>query len=229
MINIRRSSERGKTEIDWLLSYHTFSFGDYYDPGNVRFRSLRVINEDFIQPAQGFGTHPHNDMEILTYVVKGELSHKDSMGNIGVIRPGEVQVMSAGSGITHSEFNASKTEMVHLLQIWVMPREKGITPRYETLVPELNGNSVLIASPDGRNGSRKIYQDVSLYIYDVKANNSFKHELAPARFSWTQLISGNLKIQDQILDPGDAASSNNESVLNFTAEKDCKFLFFDLG
>src|SRR5262245_48898036 len=198
MITIRRSGERGHFDHGWLDTYHTFSFADYHDPRFMGFRSLRVINEDRVAPGRGFGQHPHRDMEILTYVLSGELEHRDSIGNQGVIRPGEVQYMAAGTGIEHSEFNPSKTEPVHLMQIWIVPDHKGVTPQYEQRpFPKLTqaGELTLLASPDGRRDSIKINQDAALYAATLRAGQTVRHDLATGRAAWIQVLRGALELE----------------------------------
>src|SRR5574337_1112052 len=182
MVKVRRSAERGHFEHGWLYTHHTFSFADYYDPRHMGFRSLRVLNEDRVRPGQGFPTHAHRDMEIISYVLEGALEHRDSMGNGSVIRPGEVQHMSAGTGVTHSEYNASASESVHFLQIWILPDRKGVTPSFEQkAIPadEIRGKLRLVASPDGRNGSVKIHQDASLYVAVLGPGQEAAHPLRP--------------------------------------------------
>ena len=194
-LSIRRAGERGRADHGWLLSYHTFSFADYYDPAHMGFRSLRVINEDRVQPGKGFGTHSHRDMEIISYVLEGELQHKDSMGTSSIIRPGEVQRMSAGSGVTHSEFNASRSELVHFLQIWIVPDARGLPPSYEqksfSLV-ERRGKLRVVASPDGRDGSVSIHSDVVLYAGLFDAGERAALPLGKDRLGWVQVAAQNI-------------------------------------
>src|SRR5690242_2419648 len=186
MMNIRRANERGHAEHGWLDSYHTFSFANYHEPNWMGFRSLRVINDDLVMPGMGFGTHPHHDMEIITYILSGALEHKDSMGNGRVIRPGEVQYMSAGTGVTHSEFNPAKDEAVHLLQIWIQPDEKGVTPRYgeRSLKDAPNGVLRLVTSKTGRDGSIAIHQDADLWLGKLEPRDQVMHGLAGGRHAW---------------------------------------------
>lgn len=237
MITIRPASQRGHADHGWLNAYHTFSFANYYDPRNMGFRALRVINEDRVAPGQGFGTHPHNDMEIITYVLEGALEHKDSMGNHGVIRPGEVQHMSAGSGVRHSEFNHSKSEPVHLLQIWLLPDSDGIAPQYQQRefgATERNGKLLQVAKSDAsKNGDAsalKIHADVSLYASALRPNETVKYELDPKRHAWLQVARGGLKLNGLELKQGDGAAISKETALEITGtEKDSEFLLFDLA
>jgi redox-sensitive bicupin YhaK (pirin superfamily) len=232
MMDIRRSQERGHADHGWLDSHFTFSFADYYDPKFVQFRTLRVINEDRVAPQGGFPTHPHRDMEIVTYVLEGGLEHRDSMGNGSVIRPGEVQRMSAGTGVTHSEFNASKTEPVHLLQIWMLPKRKGIKPGYEQKTfseAEKRGRLRLMASPDGREGSVTIHQDNELYAAVLGAGESARHELKPDRHAWVQVARGRVRLNGQELEAGDGAALSREEVVELTGVEKAEVLLFDLA
>jgi len=231
MIQIRRSEERGHAEHGWLRSRHTFSFADYYDPKNMGFSVLRVINEDKIAGGTGFGTHPHRDMEIITYVIEGALEHKDSMGNTAVIRPGEVQTMSAGTGITHSEFNHFKNQQCHLLQIWILPRKMNIVPSYgqksfEQKISEKN--LALVVSADARDGSIAINQDVDIFVGKFKTPTKMDFEIKPKRNVWIQLIAGELQVNSETLRAGDAVASSQEKLLKLDAQKDSHFLLFDL-
>lgn len=232
MINIRRSGERGHANHGWLDTYHSFSFADYYDPKHMGFRALRVINEDFIEPAQGFPTHGHRDMEIVTYVIEGELSHRDSMGNGETIRPHEVQRMTAGTGVLHSEYS-SPTDKTHMLQIWLLPEKKNLQPSYEQTYfapEEKQGKLRLVASRGGDDGSVHINQDVRLYASLLSAGDEVKHELAEGRYAWVQLISGELAINGETLTPGDGAAVSEETLLKFKANADgTEFLLFDLN
>jgi quercetin 2,3-dioxygenase len=232
MIRIRRSGERGHANHGWLDTYHSFSFADYYDPQHMGFRSLRVINEDFIEPAQGFPTHGHRDMEIVTYVIEGELSHRDSMGNGETIRPHEVQRMTAGTGVLHSEYS-SPTDKTHMLQIWLLPEKKNLQPSYEQTYfapEEKQGKLRLVASRGGDDGSVHINQDVRLYASILAAGEAVKHELAEGRYAWVQLISGELEINGETLKPGDGAAISEETLLKFKANADgTEFLLFDLN
>lgn len=232
MLTTRGASERGHFDHGWLRTYHTFSFSEYFDPAYMGFRTLRVINEDWVLPKKGFGTHPHKDMEILTYVVSGALEHRDSMGNGSVIRPGEVQRMSAGTGVTHSEFNPSVSEEVHLLQIWILPLEKNLKPSYEqTLfsVEDRRDRLRLIASRDGRSGSVMIHQGASVYASLLGTGVSIEHPLAPGRYAWTQVVQGKLDVNGLTLSPGDGVAAHSEDRLTLRALEDAEFLLFDLG
>jgi redox-sensitive bicupin YhaK (pirin superfamily) len=231
MMTIRKSSERGHANHGWLDSYHTFSFADYYDPKQTNFRSLRVINEDFIGPGKGFGTHPHNDMEIITYIVKGALQHRDSMGNSAVMRAGDIQRISAGSGIMHSEFNASPSEPVHLLQIWLMPDRKGVTPGYveKSFAKAEPGRLHLATSKTGRDGSIPINQDADLYFSRLEAGQKTELALRPGRHAWLQLIEGELEANGASLKAGDAAGFSKIEALKLSAVDPAHFLLFDLN
>ena len=235
MITIRKSADRGHADHGWLNARHSFSFANYYDPRNMGYRALRVINEDVVQPGQGFGTHAHNDMEIITYVLEGALQHKDSMGNTGVIRPGEVQYMSAGSGVRHSEFNHSKTEPVHLLQIWLLPNKEGVKPQYaESKLPdaERRGKLKLVAAgnPNG-SGAFQIHQDVQLFASLLPKGRSVEHRLAEGRGAYLQLARGSVTLNGQTLEAGDGAIVEKESALTISgaSEQDAEFLLFDLN
>ena len=232
MIKIRRTGERGHANHGWLDTYHSFSFADYYDPQHMGFRSLRVINEDFIEPAQGFPTHGHRDMEIVTYVIEGELSRRDSMGNGETIRPHEVQRMTAGTGVLHSEYS-SPTDKTHMLQIWLLPEKKNLQPSYEQTYfapEEKQGKLRLVASRGGDDGSVHINQDVRLYASILAAGDAVKHELAEGRYAWVQLISGELAVNGETLKPGDGAAISEETLLKFKANADgTEFLLFDLN
>jgi quercetin 2,3-dioxygenase len=231
MTNIRKSGERGHANHGWLDSYHTFSFADYYDPANTNFRALRVINEDFIAPAMGFGTHPHSDMEIVTYIVKGALQHRDSMGNSAVMRAGDIQRISAGSGIMHSEFNASSSEPVHLLQIWIVPDKRGVKPGYveRSFAKAEPGRLHLATSQTGRDGSIPINQDADLYFSRLNAGQKVELGLRPGRHAWLQLIEGKLDANGSILNPGDAAAFSKVDGLKLSAGEPAHFLLFDLN
>jgi redox-sensitive bicupin YhaK (pirin superfamily) len=231
MITRRPSQERGHAQHGWLNSYHTFSFADYYDPRHMGFRTLRVINEDRVQPGKGFGTHPHRDMEIISYVLEGALAHKDSLGTGSVIRPGEVQRMSAGTGVTHSEFNSSRTELLHFLQIWILPERTGLPPSYEQRAfptEEKRGNLRLVASRDGRERSVTIHQAVDLYISLLPPGEVVSHLLIPGRHAWIQVARGSLLLNDVTLSAGDGAAVSDESRLTVTATDQTEVLLFDL-
>ncbi|HEY0006263.1 MAG TPA: pirin family protein [Pyrinomonadaceae bacterium] len=232
MITVRRAEERGHFNFGWLDTYHTFSFADYYDPAFMGFRALRVINEDYVHPGHGFPTHPHRDMEIITYVLEGGLAHKDSMGNGSIIRPGEVQRMSAGTGIRHSESNHSENESVHLLQIWIMPSELGIKPGYEQKMftdEKKRERLCLIASPDGRQGSVTIHQDVSLYAALLEKGQRVAHELQPGRHAWVQVARGAVEVNGQTLKQSDGAAVSREESLQINASEPSEVLLFDLA
>lgn len=232
MIKIRRSDERGHANHGWLDSRFSFSFADYYDPRFVGFRALRVINEDYIEPAQGFPTHGHRDMEIITYVIDGELSHRDSMGNGETIRPHEVQRMTAGTGVLHSEYS-SPTDKTHLLQIWILPEKQNLQPGYEQKmfpVEEKQGKLRLVASRGGDDGSVHINQDVKLYAAILSNGEEAAHALADGRHAWVQLISGSLTVNGEQLNPGDGAAISGETELKLKAGEDkTEFLLFDLN
>lgn len=231
MIKVRKGTERGHFNHDWLETYHTFSFADYYDPRFQHFGHLRVINEDIVQPGEGFPPHSHRDMEIVTYILSGRLEHKDSMGNTSVIRAGEVQRMSAGSGVTHSEYNASASEPVHLLQIWLFPDTRDLPPEYEQkLFPaaEKKDRLRLIVSPDGAEGSLRIHQDAKIHASVLSAGKGLDLTLNKGRMGWLQLTSGSLKFGDLNLEAGDAVSVKAEQHAGISAAETCEFLFFDL-
>jgi hypothetical protein len=232
MITIRSAQDRGVANFGWLDSRHTFSFGNYYDPNNMGFADLRVINEDKVTPGQGFGTHGHRDMEIISYVLEGALEHKDSIGTGSVIRPGDVQRMSAGTGIQHSEFNASKTEPVHFLQIWILPETKGIEPGYEQKTfseEEKRGTLRLVGSRDGRDGSITIHQDVNLYATALQEGETVNHPLAEGRVAWLQVVRGAVQLNDQPLTAGDGAAISEESSIRLQgASTDAEVLLFDM-
>jgi quercetin 2,3-dioxygenase len=231
-LNLRRSQERGHANHGWLDSYHTFSFADYYDPEHMGFRSLRVINQDIIAGGAGFPTPPHRDMEIFSYVLYGALAHKDSMGNGRVLEPGQIQLMSAGRGVTHSEFNPSKTDPASLLQIWIRPREHGLKPSYTEWHPKPEHDStakVLVISPDGREDSATIHQDADVYRVKLRSGESVAHELQAGRGAWFQLINGTVTVNGQAIQPGDAVSTEDAGTLTFTASADAEALLFDLG
>ncbi|MEM7053661.1 MAG: pirin family protein [Pseudomonadota bacterium] len=232
MINIRKADERGPTKIDWLDSKHSFSFGQYYDPKHMGFGPLRVINEDRVIPGAGFQPHDHRDMEIISYVLDGALEHKDSIGTGSVIRPGDVQRMSAGSGIRHSEFNHSETDPVHFLQIWIVPEEKNIDPGYEQKSfdhESKRGRLRLVGSRDGRDDSITIHQDVNLYVGLFDRGESESFELAADRAAWVQVARGQIRLNDQTLEAGDGASITDLQQLEIEGLDDAEVLLFDLG
>jgi quercetin 2,3-dioxygenase len=235
MITIRPAKERGHADHGWLNSYFTFSFAEYYDPKHVHFRSLRVINDDRVAPGRGFGMHPHNDMEIVTYVLEGELAHKDSMGTGATIVPGEVQRMSAGTGVLHSEFNQSKSDEVHLLQIWIFPEKKGIDPSYEQKYfaddEKLNRFRV-VASRDARDGSVKINQDASIHATLLEEGKSATYSLDKGRYAWIQVARGSVTLNGKKMDAGDGAAISDEEKLTLvgnTSGKKAEVLLFDLA
>ena len=231
MMKIRRANERGHAEHGWLDTYHTFSFADYYDPQWMGYRDLRVINDDLVMPGKGFGTHPHRDMEIITYILSGALEHKDSMGNGRVIRPGEVQYMAAGTGVQHSEFNPSKDEAVHLLQIWIQPDRKGVKPRYaeKSLVDAPSGKLHLVTSKTGRDGSISIHQDADLWLARLETASPVTHQLAPGRHAWVHVAEGEVSLNGKKLSGGDAAAVSGAEVLELSAAKPSQVLLFDLN
>jgi redox-sensitive bicupin YhaK (pirin superfamily) len=232
MIKIRKAEERGHFDFGWLNTYHTFSFGEYYDPRNMGFRALRVINEDWVHPGRGFPTHGHRDMEIITYVLEGGLAHKDSMGNGSIIRPGEVQRMSAGTGVRHSEANPSPDESVHLLQIWILPDEEGVEPSYEQKRfedEEKRGRLRLVASPDGSDDSVTIHQDARVYAALLEPSQQVVHELGPQRHAWVQVARGAIDVNGRSLKQGDGAAVSNESQLKIVGQEPSEILLFDLN
>jgi redox-sensitive bicupin YhaK (pirin superfamily) len=231
MINIRKSHERGHADHGWLDTRFTFSFADYYDPKHVQFRTLRVMNDDRVAGGGGFPTHPHRDMEIVTYVLEGALAHKDSMGNGSTIKPGDVQYMSAGTGVAHSEFNASKTEPVHLYQIWMFPAKTGHKPTYDQKnfsEDEKRGKLRLVVSPDGREGSVKIRQDNELYATVLGPGESVKHQLKSERHAYVQVARGSVTLNGNALEAGDGAEVSAEKTLELTGVKHAEVLVFDL-
>jgi redox-sensitive bicupin YhaK (pirin superfamily) len=231
MIKVRKSADRGHFNLGWLDTKHTFSFSEYYDPQFLGFSCLRVINEDVVAPGKGFPTHGHKDMEIVTYILEGALEHKDSLGTGSVIRPGDIQRMSAGTGIQHSEFNPSATEGTKLLQIWLLPQQKGLTPSYEQInVPlsERRGRLRLVGSIDGREGSVTIHQDMALYASILPAGAEAAHTFAERRSGWIQVAAGEVSVNGVSLAQGDGAAVTKETALAFKATKDVEFLLFDL-
>jgi len=232
IFRLRRSSERGHADHGWLSTYHTFSFADYYDPAHMGFRALRVINEDRVQPGRGFGTHPHRDMEIITYVLSGALQHRDSMGHGSVIRPGELQRLSAGTGITHSEFNASSTSVVHLLQIWLLPTARGLTPSYAQKavhVADRPNQLHLIASPDGAEQSVTIASDARLFGAVLEAGSVVTQQLESGRHAWVQVARGEVRAAGQALGPGDGLALSQLAELRLEGITTSELLIFDLG
>ena len=232
MITVRKSEERGHFNFGWLDTYHTFSFDQYYDPAHMHFRSLRVINEDRVAAGRGFPTHSHRDMEIITYILSGSLEHRDSMGNGSVIRPGDVQRMSAGTGVSHSEFNPSQSEACHLLQIWIMPKLRNLTPSYEQKFfgeDKRRGQLCLIAAADGGDEAVTIHQDARVYASLLGAGQSIAYQLNDTRHAWLQIARGTLSLNSQKLDQGDGASMSSENQLSISAAAASEFLLFDLA
>ena len=234
MLTVRKSQERGFADHGWLKSFHSFSFAGYYDPQHMGWGNLRVINEDWIAAGKGFGTHGHRDMEIVTYVLSGSLAHQDSMGNIKAIPPGDVQRMSAGTGVRHSEFNSSETEPLHLLQIWIIPDSDGFPPSYEQKdfpAAEKLDRLRLVASPDGADGSVTIHQDTRVYISLLEKGKSVKHELAPKRKAWIQVARGSVLVNGKELKQGDGAGIEKEASLDVTGASDApaEILLFDMA
>lgn len=230
-IILRRAHERGNADHGWLKSAHSFSFADYYDPAHMGFRSLRVINDDRVAAGHGFSTHPHRDMEIFSYVLEGALAHKDSLGNSRTLRRGQVQLMSAGRGVTHSEFNPSEAEPTHFLQIWIQPRERGLAPSYtewQSAAEDEDKLKVLLISPDGRQGSAVIHQDALVYRLRLKPGQSVEHTLAPGRGLWVQVAEGHVEFAGLSLAAGDGASTEKPGTATFRAEGSAEVLLFDL-
>lgn len=228
MLKIRRANERGHANHGWLKAYHSFSFSDYFDRNHMHFSDLRVINEDFVQPTMGFGMHPHKDMEILTYVLEGKIAHKDSMGNVKEFNAGEFQIMSAGSGVYHSEFNPSETETLHLLQIWIMPNEYGITPRYRQKQFADKEGATLILSPNAEDGSFKVYQEMKLWRYQYGVNQTAEIKLESHRNYWLQVVKGSLTMNGVELNSSDALAVSQETLLELQTASKVEFLLFDL-
>jgi redox-sensitive bicupin YhaK (pirin superfamily) len=232
MIEVRRADERGRTDWGWLDSRHTFSFGDYYDPRHVGFRSLRVLNDDRVKHAAGFGTHGHRDMEILSYVLEGALEHKDSMGTGSVIRPGEIQFMRAGTGVSHSEYNASKTEPVHFLQIWIIPDERGLAPAYDQRPVDQRAareGFALLASRDGREGSIRVHQDMELVVAKLAAGQRRSRPIHDGRYAWVHVARGRVKLNGIGLEEGDGAALTPETSIALEGASDAEVLAFDLA
>jgi len=230
-ITIRKAGDRGHADHGWLDSYHTFSFADYYDPAHLGFRSLRVINDDRVAPGMGFGTHPHRDMEIFSYVLEGTLEHKDSMGNGRQLKPGQIQLMSAGRGITHSEYNPSPSELLHFLQIWIQPRQRGLTPSYTEWRPgseHADSAIVLVISPDGRDGSAIIHQDADIYRIRLKPGQSVIHPVKAGRGAYLHVAGGALTLNGAQLATGDGASTEEAGTLALAATTPAEALLFDI-
>ncbi len=232
MIQVRSAEDRGRTDWGWLDSRHTFSFGEYHDDQHMGFRTLRVINDDRVRPGAGFGTHGHRDMEILSYVLEGALEHKDSSGGGGVIRPGEIQFMRAGTGVTHSEYNHSKVEPVHFLQIWIVPDARGLKPAYGQLAFDREAarrSFVLLASKDGRDGSIQVHQDVDLWVTLVETGERRELAVRPDRQAWVHVARGSVSVNGTVLREGDGAAVSAEEKLTFIGEREAELLVFDLA
>lgn len=232
MFAIRRAAERGHENYGWLDTRHTFSFGDYYDPQHMGFRSLRVINDDRVAPRRGFPSHPHRDMEIITYVLDGALEHEDSMGNGSVIRPGDVQRMSAGTGVVHSEYNHSSTEPVRFLQIWILPERRGLAPGYEQRTfprEQRQAQLRLVAAPDGAGGAVTIHQNVRLYAALLEAGEHVHHALEPSRHVWLQVAHGRVRAGDHELEEGDGVAISDQRIVEVAGVESAEVLLFDLG
>ncbi len=232
MLQIRRAADRGHANHGWLDTNHTFSFGSYYHPEHMGFRSLRVMNEDRVAPGQGFGTHEHRDMEIVSYVLEGALEHKDSMGNGQVLKPGEFQRISAGTGITHSEFNPSTNHTTHFYQIWLLPESKGIRPSYEQKTLDATGRRnrlQLVASPDAEGGSLVVHQDARVYLASLDSESQVAHLLEDGRYAWLQVLRGAVQLQGQSLETSDGAAISDESELLIRSDDDAEVMLFDLG
>lgn len=232
MITIRNKDDRGHADYGWLDTHHTFSFGNYQDPEHMGFRSLRVMNEDRVRAGAGFGEHPHRDMEIVTYILEGQLEHKDSMGNGSVLEAGHFQRITAGTGVMHSEFNPSPEKSTHFYQIWIEPDAQGLPPGYEEIAPspeEKNGRWRLVASPDGGNGSMTIHQDVRLFIAGLSERDSLNYALAADRHAWLQVLRGSVRLNGTSLSAGDGASLSEKRELTVLAEEDAEVLLFDLN
>ena len=232
MLSIRHAEQRGKANLGWLNSHHTFSFADYFDPRHMGFGPLRVINEDRVQPGEGFPTHGHRDMEILSYVLSGALEHKDNIGNGSVIQPGDVQRMSAGTGVMHREYNASKEELVHFLQIWIIPDTQGLQPSYEQTrfsIEDKRGQLRLVGSRDGRDGTVTIHQDVDLYASLLSEGESVSHDLGSNRKAWIQVAQGSARLNSEQLQPGDGVAVEGPASLTLEGTSDSEILLFDMG
>lgn len=232
LITIRPSAERGLADHGWLRSRHTFSFADYHDPAHMGFRSLRVINDDIVAAGRGFPEHPHSDMEIFSYVLEGALAHRDSLGNERILTPGQIQLMSAGTGVRHSEFNPSSTDSTHFLQIWIQPREQGLKPSYTEWHPSPQNSEdskVLVISPDGRDASARIQQDAEIYRILLEPGQSLQHEVRPERGIWLQIAEGSVVVNGTTLDSGDAVATEVSGTLTLTANSRTNALLFDLS
>jgi len=232
MIRLRRAADRGHADHGWLNTYHTFSFADYYDPAHMGFRALRVMNEDRVQPGQGFGTHGHKDMEIISYVLEGALEHRDSMDNGSVIKPGELQRLSAGTGVLHSEFNPSDAELVHFYQIWLLPERGGLTPGYEQRGfggKEQRGRLKLVASPGGEDGALTVHQDARLFLATLEDGQAVAHALRPGRHAWLQVLRGKASLAGQTLAAGDGAAVSDVDKLEVRGHGDSEVMLFDLA
>lgn len=231
MLNVRGSADRGSASLGWLESKHTFSFGSYHDPDHMGFGSLRVINEDWIDPGAGFDTHGHKDMEIISYVLEGALEHKDSIGSGSVMRPGDVQHMTAGTGIRHSEFNHSQTEPVHLLQIWIEPERAGLAPGYseKSFAAERHGRLCLLASRDGRDGSLTIHQGADVFATQLEAAAEVQHKTGPGRKIWVQVARGEVELNGEVVVEGDGVALEDEPRITLKARTDAEFLLFDMA
>ena len=231
MITRRPADARGHGQHGWLESRHTFSFADYYDPNQMGFRVLRVMNEDRVLPGQGFGTHGHRDMEIVSYVLEGELAHRDNLGNGSVLRPGEFQRMTAGTGIQHSEFNPSTTDAAHFYQIWLLPKSKGLSPSYEQKmfpIDQRQGRLQIVASPDGRDGSLTIQQDAEIFLSVLNEDQQVEHPLQSGRYAWLQVLRGSATVNDRTLQTGDGAAIKDEESLKISTHESAELLLFDL-
>ncbi|MDR3490777.1 MAG: pirin family protein [Gammaproteobacteria bacterium] len=230
MITLRKANERGLTQTDWLESWHTFSFDTYYSPQHTHFRNLRVINQDVVAPGAGFGMHAHNNMEIITYVIRGTLTHKDSMGNEAAIRPGEIQIMSAGTGVQHSEFNASQTEPVELLQIWIFPNEKSLVPSYQqkSFIKKENALTLLVDSAPTQS-TVTIHQDIKLYVCKLSAGLTIDYEIMDKHYLWLQIIKGEFLIDTLSASAGDGVAVNEQTKIKITAQQDGELLLFVLS
>ncbi len=230
-LGVRLAGERGHADHGWLNTYHTFSFADYYDPAHIGFRSLRVINDDRVAPGMGFGTHPHRDMEIFSYVLEGALAHKDSMGNGKQPLPGQIQLMSAGTGITHSEFNPSSREPLHFLQIWIQPRQRALTSSYTEWLPkpeQAGGGKALVISPDGRDGSATIHQHADIYLVRLQPGQTATHDLKTGRGAWLHVAEGSLSLNGVELAAGDGASTEKPGELSIAGSQPAQAILFDL-